>query len=877
MARGRVATRFRVGPKPDPASPDISIGASARALRCLDRQAHTPPRRHAMTDSAQTTAQEPTPPSPVARPMAQLWQVPALVLGLVMLVGSITLSIKTAPKPDVPAMLTVAETLITDRHYEPALEYLNDKIRPYVGAGALDDHSVQRFHRARAMAISLGQRQLGVSVRSNHESIIGEYRRAEALGAILTPEEIHADADSCIALGLLDRAMDRAKQLSESAPDRQTLIVRGVLFKRLSDPGLDHLATLRLLAQFLADPTLSLDDRAWAEARQAEVLILHGYAQDATRRLLRGLPAYLDADPLIRAELYLLLGRAYLAAGSPMEATPHLERALSLMPEYEPLRADVTLYLAEAAQAQGDIETARTLFREILMKHAASSVELSALRGLGDVEAMAREDEAAFDAMGRLVLELRKGRSHPDLSHERIVEQLLRVFADRFASRETEAALRYATLAEELTGPDAAPPRLLLALADANRRLADELIEAADGFENGRLVLRRIDPATREQVRQRLLAAGRSYRLAADRLVLSDASAYADALWLAGDCFDRAGDQDSAVLAFSEYASSFTNDPRQAEARFRLAQSHQAKGDYVVAAEYYSALIDERSGTRASPFADLSHVPLAQCFLLGAQATGDEDLSKRAEDILLFVVNGGLGNPESPQFAEALLQLGELTYGAGRYDEAIRRLEEALLLLRNDSRASAIRYKLADSHRLEAASLAQQILMPMPDWERRGKDEARRTHLARAIELFQQVRNALSAGDATRLSLAERLYLRNAHFYLGDCAFDLGDYESAIRHYDAARERHPRDPASLVAMTQIVNAYLAQGDKKRAWTANERAKRFYASLPPTVWDDPGLPMSDRDWVRWLEASAKLADADMPARSESSAVSAGEPR
>ena len=31
--------------------------------------------------------------------------------------------------------------------------------------------------------------------------------------------------------------------------------------------------------------------------------------------------------------------------------------------------------------------------------------------------------------------------------------------------------------------------------------------------------------------------------------------------------------------------------------------------------------------------------------------------------------------------------------------------------------------------------------------------------------------------------------LRNSYFFLGDCAFDLGDFESAVQHYETARER----------------------------------------------------------------------------------------
>ncbi len=814
--------------------------------------------------------------APAKRSIARAMPIPALGLGVVVLAAGLVVSVMTAPKPDVLAMLDEARHHVEQGDYEPALEYLNTKVRPYVGTTALQAEGAQRFHRLRGAAIALGQRKANVSVRRNHEAILGEFRRAEALGASLDPKEHLYCAEAAVALGLLDHAMERADRLVDFDPVARAQIVRAVVDQRIADPGLDSMATLRVLAQFLSDASLSAADRAWAESRQAGVLIDTGYASDAARRLLRTLPAYLDEDPSVLANLLVLLGRAQVVMGEPRQAATHLERALTLIEASDPLRADAMLHLAHVAEAAGDIERARDLYTEILTNFPKSNAELPAMRGLGDVEVAAGADEAALGVLERLLSHMRQGRSHADVTTERVVNQLLSAFADRFAGRKTEAALRYAMLAEEFTGPDEAPPRLTRAIADGNRRLADELIEAAGGFENGKVVLVKVDPLTREQVRQRLLTAGAYYRTTADRLVLEDAMGYADALWMAGDCFDRAGDQESAVLAFGEYASSFSTDPRQAEARFRLAQAHQAKGDYVVAADFYRSLIDERNGPSAGPFADLSYVPLAQCHLLGAQATGNEDLRKQAEDILLFVVSGGLGNPDSPQFTEALLALGELNYAGGKYAEAIRRYEESLLLLKDDPRLHTVRYRVADAHRLEASNLARQMDLPMPEWERRERDEARRGHLSRAIDLFQQVRTSLLAADASRLSVADRVYLRNAFYYLGDCAYDLGDYESAIRHYDAARERHPRDPASLVAMIQIVNAYLAQGDHKRAWTAHERARRFYASLPASAWDDPNLPMSDKDWAAWLDASAKLAAVGHASAAPNGAVSASGP-
>ena len=73
-----------------------------------------------------------------------------------------------------------------------------------------------------------------------------------------------------------------------------------------------------------------------------------------------------------------------------------------------------------------------------------------------------------------------------------------------------------------------------------------------------------------------------------------------------------------------------------------------------------------------------------------------------------------------------------------------------------------------------------------------------------------------------------------------------------------------------MALVQIVNAYMRRGDTKAAAAANEHARRFFAGLPESVWNDPNLPMSRKDWERWLEVTSELgrvADAGGGAKSE----------
>ena len=111
--------------------------------------------------------------------------------------------------------------------------------------------------------------------------------------------------------------------------------------------------------------------------------------------------------------------------------------------------------------------------------------------------------------------------------------------------------------------------------------------------------------------------------------------------------------------------------------------------------------------------------------------------------------------------------------------------------------------------------------------------------------------------DDLRLNDVQRQMLRNATFYRGDCAFQLKDYESAIRFYDTAAQRYSKDPASLTAMVQIVNCYVALDKNREAETAHQRARARLEELPDDVWNTGQLPMSRDHWERWLEASVVL--------------------
>src|SRR5690606_38649360 len=139
---------------------------------------------------------------------------------------------------------------------------------------------------------------------------------------------------------------------------------------------------------------------------------------------------------------------------------------------------------------------------------------------------------------------------------------------ERAAAVRAPDALRYAQLAERLHGIDNAPDPLLQALGNAHRLSAEARRGGLEPDDRGLHDLARFDVATRDQARRHFRSAGAYYRVLAAR-VQSDDAEYGEALWLAADSFDRAGDHVEAAGAFSEFAQGFDVHPRRAEARFR--------------------------------------------------------------------------------------------------------------------------------------------------------------------------------------------------------------------------------------------------------------------------------------------------------------------
>lgn len=841
-----------------------------------------------------------------------IWPIPVLAIATVLLIGGLVTAWVARPEPDPEAPLRKAAGLIEKAQYQHGLEVLNKEMLGFVRDGVATKAQAGEFFRMRAEAIFLGQAAMEIDRSENHRRIIENYELAEEQGLTLPAEDVERLALTHLAL---NRPFDAAALLptlaerEEPGEGRRRRLIRRIVEHNLAaggswgaedaggagraaDAGGGKLRdlTMGLLNTLSLDPKLPLEDRLWTAAREAELRLDEGAAREAATDLVRDI---LLLEPQVGrgglAELHLLLGRAYFHDGVHLdkadEAARTAEEAFAARPDTEGLAAAIVLR-GQIAQAQGQADLARERFGRVRAELAGTNAHAATLLGLAETEAQLGNHVEASEAYAELVDRARRAvaeRARPsrsDVSRQRICESLMDRHRERYlagaaagdAAKRAEAfrtALAYAELADSLFAAEDVPSPVLLAMAETHRRLAEGMLTDAAGRRLDHRAIRALDPVTQSQAKQHLMHAGRFYLAYADRVLLESNQNYLDALWLAADSYDLGGALDDAADAFSRYYDgALAADQRRPEARFRLAQIFRARRDYAAATPLYKELIDSRPGgpnaaKGVGVWADAAIVPLAQCYLADDDEANDEEAAR----LLRSIVEGSILEPDAIEFREAVVELATLEYRHGRYAEAARLFTEAVERYPDHERLTLLQYRLADSYRLLAAQLAATLREAMPAAERQQREAAHRDALTQARRLFGQVRTALTANPAQAdearppLTELEKLHLRNAAFYIGDCAFDLGAYEEAIRAYGEAAEQYARDPSSLVAKVQIVNAYVALKQWDNARTAQERARQHYENLTrqfgDRVWEDPTLPMEQKHWERWLSSGRRL--------------------
>ncbi len=808
------------------------------------------PARDPVGEAPPKSAEAEKPPETDWSSWSNLWQVPTIVASVLVIILGLFVAMQRAPANDFDGALDQVDILIARQEFEPAARQLNEVIEPNLDE-ALPPQKA-RFEATVADWIVLSQKAAGVDVAANNRRIIAHYTRAVDLGLTLEPERLERWADALLALGdtesarrLLADLETRASGIGAAADvrERRNRVLRRIVETSLHNPG-DAASLEAMLAGYRSDPMLSPADELWAIARQAELRIESGSAQEAIDQLLvdmRRFEPRLESNPELNyGELFALLARAYYDLGNYSYAQFHVDQAMGLMADSDVARGPALVVMGRLSAASGHWPEAFDYFDQLVRNFGSTPSAAAGRLGRAEVFSILGDHERSLSDYQAL----REALAADGPRVGKMAERAARSLADRHDAALTmgrlDTALQYILLAETFFVAAAVPDDVIFRIASTSRQIAENTMrEAAEPTE----AIPAGGPATRYAANEHYRRAGDYYVRHARRLTgrPNQDEAWADSLWLAADSYDQGGWHDLAVTHFTEYVGGRSEaDPRRIEALFRLAQAHHAESNFEAAVEVYEGVITEHP---RSHVASQCLVPLARCLL----ALGR---TPEAEQQLIQIVSGERNlTPEAADYRDALIELGTLRYDAAEYTRAIEQLDEAARRYPDDPRIGEIRFRLADSHRRRSSQIEAELAAPVVTPQERQRLERLRTdHLKAAMDLFAAISETESRG---KRGITEQM-LRNAFLYRADCAYELGMYPQAVTLYDDYAGRYARHHSSMTALIQIVNCYSNLGDANRARTAHRRAIARLNELPEDAFKATDALLDRAAWERWLK-------------------------
>ncbi len=805
------------------------------------------------TGSAESDA-----PVPAGRHGPGLWQMPVIVLSVLLIGGGLWFARRPAPHHDIALALTAAEEHLAGGHIDEAAEAIEREIEPWL-------ESCSEIEKARYHAIAADVTLLSIDPTKPANSAIlnaaSEHAAAAELGGHLpSPQQLERWAMTDLQLGHVDEALRRCMildglahdpDLADEAAPARARVMRGVVMASLDSPHAEPAETLELLAVYRAEATTAFADQAWAAARQAEIRLRHESAREAIDNLMidiRRFEPHLEPGADL-GELLSILARGYGELGELDFAQDQSDLALQMVPAGDPRRAAVLVNSGWILAMQSRFEEALQAFTTAADLSAATPAHADSLLGRAEMHGVLGDHEASQNDYRTLAELFRNGAAGHDLSAERAVLALAERRHDAaLASGQLDLALEYLEIAPSFLPFEALPEQVLWRFGGTHRALAERLIadshdqnpaSATDPLE--------IDPGVRTEVSRHYREAGDAFVARAEALVdsLSDENEWANSIWLAADSYDSGGYHELAIARFAQYVANRPDtDPRRVEAAFRLAQCHHAAGQTEAAAAIFESVIAQNPD---SPFATASHLPLADCYAIMG-------LSAQAEQQLLEVVSGHEHvGPDAVDYRNALFALGTLYYNEGDFRRAVEELTRAIERYPNDPIITSLRFRLADSYRslareIDDAMAAGEIARPEIDSRR----ALRENHLREAMNLFAHVEDAYARIPAEQLDTLQRDERRLAAMYVADGAYDLGEYLTAIDLYDRAASEWSDDASSLIALVQIVNCHTALGDHAAAGAAHHRALLRLSQLPASAFEGDDALFDETAWKQWLE-------------------------
>jgi tetratricopeptide (TPR) repeat protein len=768
--------------------------------------------------------------------LSQLWQAPLLLVSVGLFVYAAWLFIDPKPGLTVDQKIDVAAAYLQHQRPEAAIQQLNRLLT----TDKLDHPHEARVHLMLAEALDAGQKLLNVSIPANYQRMIEQTQLAMGLGAKPTEAIYQRLGESYEALNKPTEALANYRQAMALDPKMTPALQKKVIDLQIA-AGEDGAAQASI-DQYLKNDRIADAERGWAMRQQARLLVDQQKYVEAQRLLKGALP--LSDDPVEQGAVHYWLGYCAWKQGDDDQADRLLRVAREQLRVGHPLDADACYVLGRIAQQRNKPKEAESFYQIILTSHPDAPTGPLALLGRATCRIMQGQDDAGMHDLQLLTSQINARPERASIKPQ-VLDGLTHAVSLLSAKEHYRDALE--VMNDQLALNNEPPSDFYAQLIDLYDHRAQQLQAS----------LPQANEAEKAQYNRDILdltdKAGDACVALSRSLVMRNDGGYGQALWRGVGYYDKAGDMPRLISSLQLFIAQRPDDPLAPEAMLRLGQAYQAAGDFDKAIDAF-----QRNEVRypQSLAASKSAVPLAKAYIAKGR-----DFYPRAETVLLSVFNNPALTPDAEEFKQALFDLGQLYYRTGRYEEAVMRLEEWTKRYPNEPRIPRMTFMMADSYRKSAAALGGQDSDALASAsktagaasaaaDKASVEKARTDRLTKAKALFDKTVELYRASPPQ--DDLDKLYEKLSGFYRADCVYDLGDYEAAIKLYDAAAFRYQDDASALAAYVQIVNAYCALGKFQQAKAANERAKWLLQRMPSDAFDHGQFTLSKEYWQQWLK-------------------------
>jgi tetratricopeptide (TPR) repeat protein len=555
-----------------------------------------------------------------------------------------------------------------------------------------------------------------------------------------------------------------AADLAEDPAEAYSLLTQAYL--RLPQPNLkealkanEHLRTNlpRVPAEVLAPAQL-----------QGGELLLRLKKPDEARKVLEKIGP--QAPAAIRAEARVLLARSFQEEKRYADAATRWQAALKEPPSPTASRAAILYNLGLCQREQEQPTEAAKSWEKCVQEKNGDEIAAAAL-GLAELRLKGADPEPALDAYEKVVSSVQT----PADWHNRLID--LATVRESFA--------RAGTTLQEAKRYD-----LVLRLAAPYAKVAEPgkaaLLKARAADEGGTIHLKNAREARDETGRQAEESAARDLFLQAAAAYAEVAAVtrpegeHADFLWLSAARYLDGQDYAKARAALDSFLKLEQGRPEDQRRQDRLGEGWFVLGEVLrQTGDGDAALTSYREAVKfASPFARKALYQLA----LAAMESGQLDDAETMLDKQILKEARDDNDAEAQE--KALYALGGLYFKRHKYQEAQRKLDEALGRFKDSPEAVRARYQLAESYRQLASpdNLGFMLDNRIPEETRKRLEKEHDLNLLHAAEEFERLMEILKSPEAARNLTPEEL--AQVPFSAADCRFDLAQYVEALAIYD---------------------------------------------------------------------------------------------